>query len=364
MKIKNGLIFGENQKMIKKDLCFEDGIICENSKGGEFDAEGYYVLPGFIDTHIHGSCDIDFSFSCDHRGDIKKALDYLSSCGVTSIMPTTATNSPEELKSDIERIVAANDDRIIGIHAEGPFVNPVRKGGMNPDRLQTPSVETIKIMNEASNGLLKILTMAPELDGADKVIDYCNKNNINLSLGHTDTTFEEAQEAVNKGYTRLTHTYNAMRPFSHRDPGVLGFALTDSRVNCELICDLHHVSAAAIKLAVKAKGAENITMISDSLFFAGLPEGAYGNLTVKDGFARLPDGTICGSACNLAVGAKNMFDLGFSPSEIATMACVNPARAAGATDRGELKTGMRADIIILDKQFNVTAVFQKGKRIK
>ena len=208
------------------------------------------------------------------------------------------------------------------------------------------------------------MTMAPELEGSDEVINYCLKNNINLSLGHTDATFTDATAAVDKGYTRATHLYNAMRPLNHREPGILGCALTDDRVNCELICDLHHVSAPAIKLAVKAKGAENITMISDCLFFAGLPEGVYGSITVNDGFAKLPDRTICGSACNLAVGAKNMFNLGYTPEEIAIMACVNPARSAGITDRGELKVGMRADIIVLDKEFNVIAVFQKGERIK
>lgn len=160
-----------------------------------------------------------------------------------------------------------------------------------------------------------------------------------------------------------------MHPLGRRDPGVLGCALADDRVECELICDLHHVSAPVIKLVVKAKGVDKITMISDSLFFCGMPEGFYEDtpgrgLTVKDGFARLLDGTICGSARSLATGAKNMFDLGFKPEEIAVMACVNPARACGCTDRGELKEGMRADIIVLDKDFNVKTVFLKGKQIR
>ncbi len=367
MKIKNGLVFSSDHTMEQKDLCFENGIITEASSDGEYDATGCYVLPGFIDTHIHGAYGVEF-YECDYSGDLKQSLDYLTKCGVTSILVTLATEQYEEYIIDCKKVVEANDDRVLGIHCEGPFVNPVRKGGLRPSAIKAPDETLPALLQEHSGGRLKIMSLSPELEGADKVIAACLKEGVKVSMAHTDASYEQAKAGIDKGITRATHTYNAMRPFNHRDAGPIGCALTDDRVDCELICDLHHVSAPAIKLAVKAKGIDKITMISDTSFFCGVPEGKYmlsgRELIVEGGFAKLPDGTISGSACHLAVGAKNMFNLGYTPDEIAVMACVNPARAAGAYDRGELKLGYRADIIILDKDFNVKDVFLKGEQVK
>ncbi len=367
MRIKNGLVFSGEHIMEQKDLCFENGVITENSVSGEFDAEGCYVLPGFIDTHIHGANMIEF-YTSEYQGEPTPALDYLSSQGVTSILPTFATCNTDEYATDTLRLLSTNDDRILGIHCEGPFVNPVRMGGMQPEKLQLPNMEVPDIIQKNSGNKLKIVSMSPELEGSKEVIKELVKSGVKVSIAHTDATYEQALEAVEMGATRLTHTFNAMRPFSHRDTGVLGCALTDDRIECELICDMHHVSPAAVKLVVKAKGIDKVTMISDCCFFCGVPEGKYDfngrELYVEGGFAKLPNGTIAGSACSLATGAKNMFKLGFKPEEIAVMACVNPARAADAKDRGELKLGYRADVIILDKEFNVKHVFLKGEQIR
>lgn len=367
MRIINGLVFGEDHKMHKKDLCFENGVIAECADDEVFDAAGCYVLPGFIDTHIHGANGVEFYGGAE--GSLKPALDWLTSEGVTSILATTATDTPEGLLYAVERIAAQQDDRIAGIHAEGPFINIVRKGGMDGEKIQKPNAALVKDLQEKSGGLLKLMTMAPELEGAQDVLDTCKALGIKVSMGHTDATFEEAQAGVDGGFTRATHTYNAMRPLNHRDAGVLGLALTDDRVMCELICDLHHVSAPAVKIVVRCKGPENVTMISDNSFYAGMPEGEYcgeggRKMIVKDGFCKLENGVICGSAISLAGGAKNMFQLGFKPEEIAVMACVNPAKAAGCTDRGELIPGKRADVIVLDDTFTVKAVFSAGQRVK
>lgn len=365
MKIVNGLVFGADHKMHKQDLCFENGVITENADGEVFDAAGCYVLPGFIDTHIHGANGVEFYGS---KGDLKPALDWLTSEGVTGILATTATDTPEGLLYAMERIKNQQDDRILGIHAEGPFINIVRKGGMEGEKIQKPNAELVEKLHKASGGLLKQMTMAPEAEGVKEVLAVCKKLGINVSMGHTDASYEEAKAGVDNGFTRATHTYNAMRPYSHRDPGILGLALDDDRVMCELICDLHHVSAPAVRIAVKCKTPEKITMISDNSFYAGLPEGEYSEggrkMFVKDGFCKLESGVICGSAVSLAVGARNMFALGYLPEEIAVMACVNPAKAAGCTDRGELKPGMRADVIVLDETFTVRAVFSAGQRVK
>ena len=166
----------------------------------------------------------------------------------------------------------------------------------------------------------------------------------------------------------MTHTYNAMRPYNHREPGVLGCGLEDDRVNCELICDLYHVSAAAIKLLLKAKGYQNVTMVSDCSHFCGMGDGEYDEggrtIYVRNGLCQLADGTICGSSKCLFDGARNMFSLGCSPEEIAVMAALNPAKAAGCTDRGELIEGYRADVLVVDREFNLKAVFVGGNRVR
>ncbi len=364
MRIIGGKVFGTDHKMHEDVLCFENGVITESSLSGEYDAAGCYVLPGLIDTHVHGANGIEFYWS---EEDITPALDWLSRHGVTSILAGTCSETPEELEHDIKNILSSNDSRILGIHAEGPFINPKNKGGMIENRIQKPDCDTVKRIYDASNGKVKILTLAPELKGVEAVIDMCMELGIKVSMGHTSATYAEAKSAVDRGASRTTHTFNAMRGYNHREPGILGCGLDDERVNCELICDLHHVSAPAIRLLLRAKGPENVTMVSDCSKFCGRGDGDYlvgeHTIYVRDGFCHLADGTICGSSKCLSDGAKNMFHLGFKPEEIAIMAAVNPAKACGCTDRGEFKIGNRADIVIFDENFDVKAVFLEGVRI-
>ena len=366
MRIKNALVFTGEHTMEKKDLCFEGGVITGESVSGELDASGCYVLPGFIDTHIHGAFGVDF-YSSGHSSDPRPAIDELSKRGVTSILMTFACEKYDEYIEDIDNVLGIGDDRVAGIHFEGPFVNPEKKGALDPSCIAAPDTDTARKLYERCRGLLKIMTVAPEIEGAPELIRALCEMGVKVSIGHTNASAEVARAAVDIGASRSTHTYNAMRSLSHRDPGVLGLVLTDERVCCELICDMCHVSPEAVKLAVRAKGCDNITMVSDSSFFAGLPEGEYEmrgkRIIVKGGVSMLENGTINGSASTLADGAKNMFDLGFSPAEIAIMAAVNPARAAGLSDRGELKDGYRADVIVLDREFKVKHVFVKGERI-
>lgn len=365
MRIYGGQVFGADHKMHQKDLCFENGVITNDSQNGEFDASDCYVIPGLIDTHIHGAKGVEFWLSDQ---DMTPALDWLSQNGVTSALVSLACQYPEELKKDAKKIADLNDKRIVGIHAEGPFVNPVRKGGMNELKIQAPDVSLPTMINDVSGGMLKIMTVAPEIEGIDDVINTCINMGVKVSMGHSDATYEEAKRAVEMGASRLTHTFNAMRPYNHREPGVLGCGLDDDRVNCELICDLYHVSATAIKLVLKAKGYENVTMISDCSMFCGMGDGEYiiGGKTiyVRNGLCQLADGTISGSSRSLFDGAKNMFNLGFKPEEIAVMAAVNPAKAAGCCDRGEFVEGYRADVLVVDKNFDLKAVFVEGERVR
>lgn len=364
MRIFGGRVFGSDHKMHQKDLCFENGVVTKCSQNGEFDASGCYVIPGLIDTHIHGAMGVEFWLPDQ---DIKPSLDWLSKNGVTSILVTSSCQTPSELKQFAKKVKDTNDKRIVGIHAEGPFINPVRKGGMNELKIHSPDATIPEMINQACDGMLKIMTVAPELNGIENVINKCINMGVKVSMGHSDATYQQAQRAVNLGATRLTHTFNAIRPYNHREVGVLGCALDDERVNCELICDLYHVSAPAIKLVLKVKGYENVTMISDCCMFGGMDDGEYTldgkTIYVRNGQCQLADGTICGSSKNLFDGAKNMFNLGFSPEQIAVMAAVNPAKAVGCNDRGELIEGFRADVLVVDSEFNLKAVFVEGKRV-
>lgn len=364
MKLFGGSVFGPDHKLHRKDLCFENGVITDTSEQGELDVTGCYVLPGLIDTHIHGARGIGFYWSED---DLLPALDWLTRQGVTGILPTTCSETPEELERDIRRLALCPDERILGIHAEGPFLNPANRGGMRLNRIQKPNCDTLQRMYDASGGKLKLLTLAPEMEGADGLIDRCLALGIRVSMGHTSAGYDCARRAVDRGVTRLTHTYNGMRGFSHRQPGVLGCALEDDRVHCELICDLHHVSAPAIRLALRLKGAENVTVISDGSRFSGLGDGAYFQedrmIYIHNGLCTLEDGTISGSSRCLSDGARNLFRLGYAPEQIAVMTAVNPARLCGCADRGELAVGYRADIVVFDSEFHVKAVFLKGQQV-
>lgn len=364
MKIIGGSVFGPDHKMHKKDLCFENGVITDASTEGTYDATGCYVLPGLIDTHLHGARGIGFYWSDE---DMTPALDWLTQHGVTGVLPATCSETMEELEQDLRRLATSGDDRILGVHAEGPFINPAKKGGMREDRIQKPNCDTLQKMYDASNGSIKIMTLAPEMEGAEAVIARCKELGIRVSMGHTNATYACAKEAVDAGASRLTHTFNGMAGYNHREPGALGLALDDDRVMCELICDLFHVSAPAIRLVLQAKGFENVTMISDGSRFCGLEDGVYvqggREIFLKNGLCTLKDGTISGSSMCLSDGAKNMFRLGFPPEQIAVMAAVNPARVCGCTDRGELKNGYRADIVVFDPDFDVKAVFFKGQQV-
>jgi N-acetylglucosamine-6-phosphate deacetylase len=375
MRIINGnVLLGSEDRFVKTDITVENEIIKsfgENTSDGEiFDAEGLYVISGFIDTHIHGCVGVEFA-SPDE--DFSKASEWLASEGVTSYAATVRAMTPDRVVSAIKNIVRESKREVTGasvrgINLEGPFVSKTKSGVMNPPDVEcTP--DTVALFSRESEGMLKIMTLAPERENACLAASEAVRNGINVSVGHTDATFAETKALIEAGATRATHIFNAMRPLSHRETGVLGAVLTDDRINCEMICDFVHLDAAAMEIVYRLKGYKNITLVSDTGFMSGLGDGEYvvdgRKRIVKDGICRNPEGRIAGSCVSMLVGAKNLLSMGVPLEEISVMASLNPAKALGIdNDTGSIELNKKADLIVCDKELNVKAVFVNGRRVK
>lgn len=374
MTIQNGLVLnGRTNTFEKASLVIKNGRIAdfcaEAPDDNAFDAAGLYVLPGFIDTHIHGYVGVEFA---KPEGDFADAQIALARDGVTGFAATVRCLPLEDvLAADRNAAKQTKSNtpgaKVLGIHNEGPFVSFQRTGAMRPPKIEC-TVDAAKAMCEAGAGQLRLVTIAPERENAPDVIAYLAAHGVNATMGHTDATYAEAEAAVDAGARRATHVFNAMRPFSHRETGILGAALTDDRVCCELIADFVHLDPAAVSLVYRAKGARNITLISDAGAQSGLPNGDYivgGQVRhVRDGLCVTDEGVICGSCFSMLKGAQNLRTLGIPLEEIAVMASYNPAKALGADDRvGSLDIGKDADVIVCDDQLNIRAVFVDGIQV-
>jgi len=370
MILKNGMVMDSDFKLKKLDIRICDGKIAEigeNLVGNEIvDMSGKYILPGFIDTHIHGACGVRIS---DKDVDLSQMTRYEATQGVTSVAITTAASEFSDILRQIDVAKKAakchQGTKIAGIHAEGPFISKKYKGAMNPDYIIMPDEKKLDEMIEKSDGLIKIITIAPENEGSEKFVKYAVKQGIKVSMGHTNATYDEAKAAIKAGATQATHTFNAMRALNHREPGVLGAALTDDGVVCEMICDYVHLHPATVEMIYKIKGADKINIISDSGHAAGMnvTEFEVDGLIryVKDGVVRLADGTIAGSAKSMADGIKNLITSGIPIEDVSKMASINPASSLGIEKiTGSIAVGKLADIAVLDDEYNVVYTFIDG----
>lgn len=356
----------------KNELWIEDDRIIAPPADGIadriIDGAGNYLLPGLVDIHTHGSIGINYADAVD----FDDARIFCARAGITSIAPSLGVGTLDELISSIRHIVEQKNRPVAGasidaIHLEGPFISTEKKGAMRLPVLPT-SVAHFLALLEAGDGLIKIMTLAPELEQALPVIAEGQKRGIRMSMGHTMATYEEAIAAISAGATGATHTFNAMRPLGHRDPGVLGAVLTDPTVTCEAICDLVHLSAATIQLIYRCKGSDGMILISDSGAQTGLPDGEYmvrGVLKIiRNGVSTTKNGTIAGSTHHMADGARNLIRLGIPLQEVSKMGSLNPAKAIGFDHEiGSTAVGKRADLILCDEQFHVKQVFLKGQLI-
>ena len=373
MIIKNANAVTGDFRLHKADLQFSGGTITAigNLCGDtEYDATGMYLIPGFVDTHIHGAAGSEFAAE---SGDFDAARKYEAEHGVTAILPTVRCLPREKLIAAEKNILnqmrsGGKGSKLLGINLESPFVNPVRRGGMVPENIASPDMRFAKDILDAAEGNLKIITVAPEMPGALEVIKFLSANGVKVSMGHSDATYDQAQKGAENGATRATHLFNAMAPYHHREPGLIGFSLLDKRVTCEVICDLVHLSEQTIKLIYKMKGADRISIVSDTGVFAGMPDGDYYILgrhrIVKNGECHLEDGTIAGSCMPVYYGVRNLLKAGIPMPDVCKMASYTPAKAVGAADRiGSLEPGKAADMVLLDREYNIRAVFIDGERM-
>ena len=334
------------------------------------DLDGGYLSPGLIDIHTHGRAGGDFN-TADADTMLEMSRSYLES-GVTSVMPTLASDTLEGLYRSVENIAKAKEegaDNFIGVHLEGRYLNKKRRGA-HAEALLAPldGGEIESLIIEMKKVGKAHVSAALELDADGSFTSSALKNGATLGLAHTDATCSEAEKAFESGATSLTHTYNAMSPFHHRDGGAVGAGLLNKNVYCELICDGFHVSPEAVKLAYKMKK-EKLILITDSMEATGMADGEYFiaglPVTVKDGKARTHEGAIAGSTLSLIDGVKNLAGFAEIPfSEALYCATVAPAKMLGIFDTvGSLEAGKIANMIIFDKELNIQEVIFKGEKI-
>jgi len=367
MIIKHAKVFKEDGTFCERTLYMDRERICEEGDGRVIDAEGLYAIPGLIDIHFHGCVGKDF---CDGTAEsIRKMAEYELSQGITSVCPATMTLPASRIAEICE---AAGNYRgeegaaLRGINLEGPFISPGKKGAQKEDYIIAPDAGLLREWIRLSNGLCRLIDIAPETEGAMEFIDDV-KEDIRISVAHTMADYDTAKEAFERGASHITHLYNAMPGFSHRAPGVIGAGAEQEHVFAELICDGIHVHPSAIRAAFKLYGSGRIVLISDSIEATGLSDGQYmlggQPVTVRGNQARLADGTLAGSVTNLMNCVRFLVKtVGIPFGTAVKCAAVNPAKSIGIYDTaGSLDVGKAADIVLMDQDLEIVHVIHNGE---
>lgn len=358
-------------------IVIEDGMIAQLGKSSEIRIkENYEVIdvsqkiltPGFVDLLVHGGGGA--GFADENHNSIQTASEYFLRNGSTTLLASLFAKPEEQLLADLNRVVkyikANPSTNIFGIHMEGPFLNPGLKGAMNEGYLWAPSVEGWEKLWKASEGLIKIMTIAPELPGASEVMRAAARKGVVLSIGHSMASYDEIEVAIDNGAAHVTHIFNAMRPFHHRTPGVILGSLLKNELKIELIADKYHVHPAVMELLLKLKGANGIILITDSIRAGGMHEGEYEfadqKVFMKDNKAYLKDGTLAGSTLTLNIAIRNLVETASAKlTDAVRMASLNGAKVLNIEHRkGILAVGKDADIAVLNERFEVEMTIFQG----
>ena len=378
-------IFTPQEQLTDSVILTEDGRIIAIGHRDEvkipagaidYIAAGMLVAPGFVDVHIHGAGGHDVMEATP------AALDCITSTvaryGTTSILATTVTASVDETCRSLEGIAqyirahekfeqqsTAPGAEILGIHLEGPFISKARRGVHPPGAIVRPSVQILEKFRAAADGLIRIITVAPEIPGALDLIQAAVANGIVAAIGHTDANYEQTQAAIQAGARHTVHFYNAMRPFSHRDPGIIGAVLTEPDVSAEVIADGIHVAGPAIQVLLGTKGFDTVLLASDATAATGMPDGNFrlGNfeVVVKDGVCRNAEGKLAGSTLTLDRALRYIVALGVPLVDALRMATILPARRVSlAGKKGIIALGADADLLVLTPDLRVVGVMTRG----
>ncbi|MBR2321951.1 MAG: N-acetylglucosamine-6-phosphate deacetylase [Clostridia bacterium] len=375
---KNATVYVGGEGLKKCTLCFDEKIE-KISRCGVKDAEvielpeDAIVLPGFVDQHIHGAGGSDGMDGTVE--DIAIIAKTIAAEGTTSFLVTTMTQSPENITKAMEAVKAyreANSDegaRVVGVHLEGPFIAAAHKGAQPLEYVKTPDITVFDGYNAASGNAIRIVTLAPEVEGAEEFICHLTKQGIVSSIGHTGAKYNDIEKAVANGASNVTHTYNAQTALHHREIGTVGSAMLIDDLNCELIADTIHVSVPAMRLLVKNKPLDKLSLITDAMRAKGIPDGVSelgGQVVyVKNGEARLEDGTLAGSVLRMNRAVQNMVEkVGVPFTQAVDYATINPARMLKIDhEAGSIEVGKRADFTVLNANYDVVLTVRGGKVI-
>lgn len=364
-RFEAGMLAIEGDRIVSVKPCDEEELTEEQ--------RGQYILPGLVDIHFHGCAGHDF---CEGTAEAMRAIAaYELTHGITTCCPATMTLSEEKLTDICTAYVSAIEterlpegiplgDILEGIYLEGPFISAAKKGAQNPAYIQKPDIEMLIRLQDAAGGLIRIVTIAPEEEGAMECIRD-GKNTFRFSIAHTDADYETAKKAIRAGVSHVSHLYNAMPPYMHREPGVVGAAAESPGVMAELICDGYHIHPSVVRNTFRLFGAGRIVLASDSMMATGIEDGQYTlggqDVMVKDGAATLADGTLAGSVTNLFDCMRTAIQMGIPQEEAVRAATYNPAGAIGkAGECGVLQVGSRADILVTDREFGLREVIKSG----
>lgn len=376
--LAGGTVYTPLQELPRTSVAIDGGRIARVAPADELsdlsaatdaiDVSDCIVCPGFIDMHVHGA--LGASFRSPVAEEIRKVTAYRATTGTTGLLATIGTSSWEDtvaaLKAVVQAAAAPAGSRLFGVHMEGPYLSPERPGAMRIPLMREPSTDEVAALQDVAQGMIKSMTLAPEREGGLELAAYLAKHDIIPSIGHSDATFEQVTAAVGSGVRQATHTFNAMRPLHHRDPGTVGGIMAHPEITAELIGDGAHVDREVGKLLIAAKGWERVALVTDGVEFSGLPPGRYERasgvaVNVSEVLATRDDGTITGSSSSMNRNVRVYVEAGIPLPHVLAMASFVPARQLGLSDRkGIIQTGAVADIAVLSRDLQVMLTLVGG----